>query len=283
MWNLLLEKGGPNGVAPEVLRTLGIYGGAQGIWVDKARTGELTDNGHGITVSLTHSGKSYPDDFSDDEVIYHYPDTDRPKSRDASEVEATKNTRRLGLPVFVITHTSHSRRDVSIGWVIDWDDNFKWFLVHFDNKPPLSSSRAVELLDEINTENVFTLFQQDNGPQRLVSGRKNQPRFKFLVLKRYGPACVVCGLSVPALLQAAHLVPKEHQGSDDPRNGLVLCANHHLAFDSNLFSIRPGTFELCYKLSGPDAQALGITFRDLHHLPHRPHDDALTWRYHHQV
>ena len=68
MWNLLLESGGPNGVAPEVLRTLGIYGGAQGIWVDKARTGELTDDGHGITVSLTHSGKSYPDDFSDDFV-----------------------------------------------------------------------------------------------------------------------------------------------------------------------------------------------------------------------
>src|SRR5262249_1457621 len=54
MWNLLLENGGPNGVAPEALRTLGIYGGAQGIWVDKARTGELTDDGHRITVSLTH-------------------------------------------------------------------------------------------------------------------------------------------------------------------------------------------------------------------------------------
>lgn len=31
MWESLLQNGGPNGVAPSVLRELGIYGGAQGI------------------------------------------------------------------------------------------------------------------------------------------------------------------------------------------------------------------------------------------------------------
>ncbi len=59
-----------------------MYGGAQGIWVDKARTGKLAENGNGVTVSLTHSGKSYPDDWSEDGVIYHYPDTHRPPGRD---------------------------------------------------------------------------------------------------------------------------------------------------------------------------------------------------------
>lgn len=49
---------------PKLLRDLGIYGGAQGIWVDKARTGPLTRSGAGATVSILHTGKHYPDDLS---------------------------------------------------------------------------------------------------------------------------------------------------------------------------------------------------------------------------
>ena len=38
LWNALLDRGGPREVPPRVLRDLGIYGGAQGIWIDKGRT-----------------------------------------------------------------------------------------------------------------------------------------------------------------------------------------------------------------------------------------------------
>jgi putative restriction endonuclease len=37
--------------------------------------------------------------------------------------------------------------------------------------------------------------------------------------------------------QAAHIVPKNKSGTDDPRNGLSLCRTHHWAFDNGLFSI----------------------------------------------
>src|ERR671912_319112 len=73
---------------PSFLRDLGIYGGAQGIWVDKARTGSLTRSGAGAAVSILHTGKHYPDDLSDEGVIYHYPTTARPPGRDAAEVQA---------------------------------------------------------------------------------------------------------------------------------------------------------------------------------------------------
>ena len=279
VWNVLLKRGGPKEVSPNILHDLGIYGGAQGIWVDKARTGKLAEDGYGITVSLTHSGKSYPDDWSEDGVIYHYPDTHRPPGRDMSEIEATKNAGRLGIPVFVITHTSHSKRDVYVGWIMGWDDLSKQFLVLFDNAFSQESTTAKEILEEINNDDTFALFQREKGAKRTVIGRKNQQRFKFQVFKRYGPRCVVCGLEISDLLQAAHLIPKERQGSDDPRNGLVLCANHHLAFDANLFGIMPETLELCFKLSGPDAQALQIPFADLRYLAQRPHEEALRWRY----
>lgn len=38
MWEMLIAQSGPTNVSPHLLRELRIYGGAQGIWVDKERT-----------------------------------------------------------------------------------------------------------------------------------------------------------------------------------------------------------------------------------------------------
>jgi putative restriction endonuclease len=62
LWSQLVQGGGSKGVAPSRLRELGIYGGAQGIWVDKARTAAITDDGSGVTVGVLHTGSSYADD-----------------------------------------------------------------------------------------------------------------------------------------------------------------------------------------------------------------------------
>jgi putative restriction endonuclease len=163
------------------------------------------------------------------------------------------------------------------------DDASKQFLVLFDNNFQLSSTTAPQIVEAISPETPFVLFQKDRGSKHTMIGRKGQQRFKFQVLKRYGPKCAVCDIEVLALLQAAHLVPKERQGSDDPRNGLVLCANHHLAFDTNLFAIHPKTLELCYNTSGPDAGRLQIIAKTLHHLSNLPHEDAITWRFNYWV
>src|SRR5215831_16289874 len=97
---------------PEDLRSRRIYGGAQGIWVDKGLTGPIAGNDGGITVGILHTGRHYPDDLSEDGVIYHYPNTKRGGTRDGSEIEATKNAGRSDLPVFVIlagpTHDTRS-------------------------------------------------------------------------------------------------------------------------------------------------------------------------------
>ena len=57
---------------------------------------------------------------------------------------------------------------------------------------------------------------------------------RFDLLKNYGSKCALCSISNEKLLAAAHIRPKDNQGSDDWRNGIILCANHHLAFDNNL-------------------------------------------------
>jgi hypothetical protein len=107
--------------------------------------------------------------------------------------------------------------------------------------------------------------------------RPNQQRFKFAVLKLYGPACAVCDLAVTDLLQAAHLRRKAEGGSDDPRNGLVLCALHHLAYDRGLWAIEPSSLEVRALPGGPDAAQLRLSRGSLGHLPRLPHKEALRY------
>lgn len=272
MWNALLDAGGPKGVVPSVLRDLGIYGGAQGVWVDKSRTGSLTEDGAGTTVGLLHTGSSYADDLSDDGVLYHYPSTNRPRGRDVGEIEATKAAGRLGLPVFVITYPSpgSARRNVHLGWVESWDDSLETYLITFGESQPSPLVAETE-------EQPFRLVEERRTTRRQVDARIGQQRFKFLVLQRYGERCAVCGISAPQLLDAAHLRPKSERGSDDPRNGLVLCASHHRALDTRLFAIEPGSLRLRYTPSGPGAASLRMDYSTLEHLRKKPHAEALKW------
>jgi putative restriction endonuclease len=275
MWRTLLAMGSPTAVRPSMLQELGIYRGGQGIWVNKDQTSGLTNDGGGVTVGLLHTGQSYADDLSADDVLYHYPATNRPTGRDLSEIEATKAAGQMGLPVFVVTpsHSGRGKRHVHLGLVEEWDDSLEMFLVTFmDSIRPLSPVTAPE-------EEPFNLTERREAVRREVKARPGQQRFSFQVLKRYGPKCAVCRMSIPEVLEAAHLVPNSKAGSFDPRNGLVLCASHHRALDAGLFAVEPSSLEIRYKASGPDAKALRVDYRTLEHLPNRPHKDALEWRW----
>jgi hypothetical protein len=78
------------------------------------------------------------------------------------------------------------------------------------------------------------------------------------------------------ILEAVHLCGVASGGLDDPRNALVLCRNHHRAFDTGMFGVRPD-LSIAFRTDGPDAAALGVTRRDLSHLAAVPHADALEW------
>lgn len=279
MWAGLARAGGPRGLAPDVLRGLGVYGGAQGVWVDKARTGPLTPGGAGVAVGLLHTGSSYADDLADDAVVYHYPTTRRPAGRDAAEVAAVKAAGELGLPVFVVAYPrpGAATRDVALGWVAGHDDRARQFLVLFGERPPAPSPATAADEDAA----PFTLAEAPGAvrPERPAPTRPGQQRFKFLVFRRYGPECAACGMALEAVLEAAHLRPKARAGSDDPRNGLVLCATHHRAFDAGLFAVEPGTLALRPRPGGPSLAELRVTRASLAGLARPPHREALAWRW----
>jgi hypothetical protein len=259
-------------VSAAFLRDLGIYGGAQGIWVDKARTAPIAADGSGVTVSLLHTGRHYPDDLSEDGLIYHYPWTGRPPSRDAAEVKATKNAGQLAIPIFAILpgETGRTRR-VHLAWIEDWDDEAALFLVLFGDRKPTYASPAQQ-------DEPFSLT--DDAPRRkaMVNVRAHQQVFRFQVLAQYGTKCGVCSITHPNLVKAAHIRGKGENGSDDWRNGIPLCSTHHDAYDAHLFAIHPDTLSI---ITGPGvtSAAIGLGANALAVKHRRPHRDALAWRF----
>jgi hypothetical protein len=113
---------------------------------------------------------------------------------------------------------------------------------------------------------------------RLVKERDRQLAFRTLVLSKQGQRCALCDLAIPAALDAAHVVPKEHDGSDDFRNGLALCAVHHRLFDAGLFAIHPVTLAI-HTGKNHTLGDLRIIRPEIKHLENRPHRDALEWRW----
>ena len=271
LWDSI-KKVGSNSVSASTLRSTGVYGGAQGVWVDKARTGPISANGSGVTVGLLHTGRHYPDDVSEDGLIYHYPHTARPPSRDAAVVAATKNAAALNLPVFVILpgDTTHARR-VRLAWVEDWDDDAALFLVLFGDAAPTYAPPPDE-------NAPFSLTDETPTRKAMVNVRPNQQVFRFQVLAQYGSKCAVCSITHLSLIKAAHLRGKREKGSDDWRNGIPLCSTHHDAFDAHLFAIHPDTLSI---ITAPEISpaAIGLDTVALAPKQKRPHRDALAWRF----
>jgi len=265
MWSRLRKAGGPLGVGAGLLRELRIYGGGQGIWVDKGISGSVSPDGSGVAVGLLHTGEYY-NDLSADGAIYRYRRTARAVKRDLDEISAVKNSGLLGLPVFVVTTAGPARslRDVRVGWVEDWDNAAMAFLVVFG-----TIRRPIPCV----AQDPGRLFAPVESPgDRLPEARRrtsSEARFRFGVFRRYGRQCAVCDMAVPELLDIVRLKPRPSEIHDDPANGLVLCALHQRAYELGLFTIDPFTLHITIPSDGPSIAALNITRTGLNHLYRR--------------
>ena len=244
-----LEAGDLTSISPKTLNDLRIYRGQAGIYSDKIETGLLTDDDTGVAVSVLHSGLHYPDDVDPEGLLCHYPQTERSPAHDKGEIAALKNARLFGLPVFTIIR-HNDKREVRLSWVEGWDDDQKVFLIVHGGTAP-----AVEPVDEIDTTKFVPTTQQGPSVTTNRNSRPGQQRFKFKVEGRYGQHCAVCNWDVENVLEAAHIIAKADNGTDDPRNGLPLCPNHHRSFDALLWGIDPASHKIVTRDSGPSILA----------------------------
>src|SRR5512136_916111 len=97
----------------------------------------------------------------------------------------------------------------------------------------------VVLYAELNNE--FRPFMQEDRVSYVASLPKRDEAFREVLLTEYDYACAICEMKfvIDNLheAQAAHIVPKNKNGTDDPRNGLTLCRAHHWALDAGLFTL----------------------------------------------
>ena len=95
------------------------------------------------------------------------------------------------------------------------------------------AKKAEKIEQEINSLHV-----EGKEKEAVVKVRVNQGEFRNRLLKKYGKCCL-CGVSNPTLLRAGHIKPwcvSEPDEKLDENNGLLLCPNHDLLFDSGLIS-----------------------------------------------
>ena len=102
-------------------------------------------------------------------------------------------------------------------------------LINFGGSP------LVKGTDKYVPEEIARRYEMRNVKQRI-----HQPKFRTQVLLAYDEKCAICRLNHPELLDAAHIVPDNHErGLATISNGLSLCKIHHAAYDREFIGISP--------------------------------------------
>lgn len=112
--------------------------------------------------------------------------------------------------------------------------------------------------------------------------------FSTGVRSAYGMACAVTGLQISAgnqlhEVEAAHVVPLERGGCNDPRNGIALCRTLHWAFDRGLFGVSDDRKVIVpariLSVAGnePLGKIVGRSLREADRESFRVHRDCLAW------
>lgn len=102
---------------------------------------------------------------------------------------------------------------------------------------PQSRTNIVSL-DEVRSTDVIAAVERRRS-LRWTLNRPNQIAFRRSVLGRASETCLLTGEMMSEVLEAAHIRPVEHQGTDSPVNGLCLRSDVHILFDAGHVRIDP--------------------------------------------
>lgn len=130
-----------------------------------------------------------------------------------------------------------------------------------------------ELLERLKSTDVVSEIER----KRVASGRrrKNQPRFRREVLGK-SPRCIITNVTMPEVLEAAHIIPFKYQGEDTRANGLAMRLDIHQLFDSGHLRINAdgGVF-----LTDRARMDYGALIPPVIHFPEYINLDFVRWRW----
>lgn len=126
----------------------------------------------------------------------------------------------------------------------EFTSNWEQFVV--ESETLLTQLRHEYRGDTTETTRVYDsdaqIFVAPEGPtetQSVVWVRRGQDFFRRTVLSNFNFACCICGMPVPNLLVASHIIPWSAREDLrlNPHNGLCLCAIHDRGFDQGYISL----------------------------------------------
>ena len=130
--------------------------------------------------------------------------------------------------------------------------------IAWDAKNPKEGMKKVFSFNWANLDNPFTYASNGSTERELANElvKKSvlskdlfskvkvrgivQSIFRKALLEAYGFKCSFCGINIPVLLEAAHIIPWSICSDEEKlniNNGILLCSNHHKMFDANLILI----------------------------------------------
>ena len=130
------------------------------------------------------------------------------------------------------------------------------------NKDDTTETLSRALVDDPDKSEEIYAKIKVRGPAQAI--------FRAALLTAYDGACSICGLSFKEALDAAHIIrwsKASHAERIAPRNGILLCSNHHKLFDSGRIQISED-FKVVDKYDGENC--------------HGGADKAATVAFHHQ-
>lgn len=139
-----------------------------------------------------------------------------------------------------------------------------------------------------NALEKFVPFIEENKAIYKISAQKRDQAFKYVVLDQYAFTCAVTGQQYYSdhlvEAQAAHIIPRRINGSDDPRNGIALSHTAHWAFDQGMFTLSD-QYEIIVHPKARHARINKFSIIELHGQPINkpdddafwPHKDAIDW------
>ena len=156
------------------------------------------------------------------------------------------------------------------------------------NPNELLSDDLIETALQLEALEAWSPFVAEDRAVYQVSKVKREAAFRRIVLDNYSNTCAVtrskfrCNELVEA--QAAHIITKEVNGTDDPRNGIAMSHTVHWAFDKGIFTISD-QYEVIVHPKAVKADSQNFGLLDFHGqkiaLPDdqsgAPHVQALLW------
>jgi len=134
-----------------------------------------------------------------------------------------------------LSHTSRLDREVWEQFEGRWEqlvETSSRILARLDRGDPIADTEQDE-------PPILPAFSGPTEREAVVRIRRAQTFFRRTVLASYGGSCAFCGLDIPELVVASHIVPwaVREDLRAEPRNGLALCAIHDRAYDRGLVAV----------------------------------------------